>query len=63
MLKEIEIDASVLYSATTPSYCRNNADRIRWVALKNGFINTIKPSVQPVEYIPLKDCFRLKVEV
>ena len=40
---EISIDAFAVNEGVTPNYCRDNADKVRWLAWTLGFINKIRP--------------------
>ena len=58
-MKELKIDALTIHGAISfPRYCRNNADRVRWLALKGGFVDTIRPEDR-VSYCLETNSYRL----
>ena len=48
-------------SISFPTYCRNNADKIKWLALKLGRVSRIS-SKDKVRYDPSKDEYVLEVD-
>lgn len=58
--KVIEI-GNILPFVDTPHYCRDDADRVRWLALKMGITGAIHTR-DPVTHIAEKDCYRLEVK-
>ncbi len=52
---------NILPLLTTPHYCRNNEDKVRWLAWKLGHTTVICPA-DKVRYIPEENCFELTVE-
>lgn len=53
----IRID-NLLPLIDTPHYCRNNEEKVRWLAWSQGLISEIRPS-DKVVYIPEINCFEL----
>ena len=59
-IKEIRID-NILPFITCPNYCRNNADRIRWLAFKLGFVDIIRPTDEVI-YDEQTESYKLMVK-
>lgn len=59
-VKVIDIDALSIHGMGIlfPHYCRGAEDKVRWIALKRGYIKTIRP-IDEVVYHPETDRYRL----
>ena len=58
-MKVVLIDRGVVNLLQTPSYCRDDVDRVRFLSWKLGHTKVIS-SVDKVRYISEKDCFELR---
>ena len=62
MRQEIKIDAMFELYDSAPHYCRNDADRVRWLALKSGLTNRISPRDE-VQYDQTTASYTIKVKL
>ena len=58
--REIRID-NMLPFISCPHYCRDDSDKVRWLALKFGFVKAINPK-DTVTPVPEMGGFILRVE-